>query len=223
MASLTRWTWVWVNSGRWWWTGRPGVLRFMGSQRVGHDWATELDWTEEASGSGADCGTVRANGPTEGGSSLPFHVGMQAHIVIFMKSQKARVLCKISWCKKFKSVGSCTRDWSCPVPFLSLDHCSGQLRYTQKTSSLKPLYFPDWGYFLVFALILFIEAPHNNLFSNPGFRVGLGGNPTKIPDLKTFLRHCDLKTFKDTVITENAETEWYLTYEAQAPLPSVKQ
>ena len=45
MASLTRWTWVWVNSGRWWWTGRPGVLRFMGSQRVGLDWATELNWT----------------------------------------------------------------------------------------------------------------------------------------------------------------------------------
>ena len=44
MASLTRWTWVWVNSGRWWWTGRPGVLRFMRSQRVGHDWATELNW-----------------------------------------------------------------------------------------------------------------------------------------------------------------------------------
>ena len=42
MASLTRRTWVWVNSGSWWWTGRPGVLRFMGSQRVGHDWATEL-------------------------------------------------------------------------------------------------------------------------------------------------------------------------------------
>ena len=46
MASLTRWTWVWVNSGSWWWTGRPGVLRFMGLQRVGHDWATELNWTE---------------------------------------------------------------------------------------------------------------------------------------------------------------------------------
>ena len=44
MASLTRWTWVWVNSRSWWWTGRPGVLRFMGSQRVGHDWATELNW-----------------------------------------------------------------------------------------------------------------------------------------------------------------------------------
>ena len=43
MASLTRWTWVWVNSGSWWWTGRPGVLKFMGSQRVGHDWATELN------------------------------------------------------------------------------------------------------------------------------------------------------------------------------------
>ena len=42
MASLTRWTWVWVNSGSWWWTGRPGVLRFMGSQRVGLDWAADL-------------------------------------------------------------------------------------------------------------------------------------------------------------------------------------
>ena len=46
MASPTRWTWVWVNSGSWWRTGRPGVLRFMESQRVGHDWATGLNWTE---------------------------------------------------------------------------------------------------------------------------------------------------------------------------------
>ena len=46
MASLTRWTWVWVNSGSWWWTGRPGVLRFMGSQRVGHDWVTDLIWSD---------------------------------------------------------------------------------------------------------------------------------------------------------------------------------
>ena len=44
MASLTGWTWVWVNSGSWWWTGRPGMLWFMGSKRVGHDWATELNW-----------------------------------------------------------------------------------------------------------------------------------------------------------------------------------
>ena len=46
MASLTRCTWVWVNSGSWWWTGRPGVLQFMGSQGVRHDWATELYWTK---------------------------------------------------------------------------------------------------------------------------------------------------------------------------------
>ena len=45
MASLTRWTWVWASSGKWWWTGRPGVLQSMGSQRVGHDWGT--DWTED--------------------------------------------------------------------------------------------------------------------------------------------------------------------------------
>ena len=46
MASPTRWTWVWVNSGSWWWTGRSGVLWFMGSQRIRHDWATELNWTD---------------------------------------------------------------------------------------------------------------------------------------------------------------------------------
>ena len=46
MASLTWWTWVWVNSRSWWWTGRPGVLWFMGSQKVGHNWATELNWTD---------------------------------------------------------------------------------------------------------------------------------------------------------------------------------
>ena len=50
MASRTQWAWVWVNSGSWWWTGRPGVLWFMGYQRVGHDWSTELNWTESLAG-----------------------------------------------------------------------------------------------------------------------------------------------------------------------------
>ena len=45
MASPTRWIWIWANSRSWWWIGRPGVLWFMGSQRVGHDWATELNCT----------------------------------------------------------------------------------------------------------------------------------------------------------------------------------
>ena len=52
MVSSTQWTWVWVNSRSWWWTGRPGVLWFMGSQRVGHNWATELKqqeiWTQRS-------------------------------------------------------------------------------------------------------------------------------------------------------------------------------
>ena len=43
---MVGWTWVWVDSWSWWWTGRPGMLQFMGSQRVGHEWETELNWTE---------------------------------------------------------------------------------------------------------------------------------------------------------------------------------
>ena len=45
MASPTQWTWVWVRPGSWWGTGRPGILLSMGSQRVRHNWATELNWT----------------------------------------------------------------------------------------------------------------------------------------------------------------------------------
>ena len=44
MVSPTWWTWVWVNSRSWWWTARPGMLQFMGSQRVRHNWETELNW-----------------------------------------------------------------------------------------------------------------------------------------------------------------------------------
>ena len=50
MASPTQWTWICVNAGSCWWTGRPGMLQSMGSQRVGHDWTTELNWTEETWG-----------------------------------------------------------------------------------------------------------------------------------------------------------------------------
>ena len=45
MASPIQWTWIWVNSGSWWWTGRPGMLKFMWSQRLGDDWLTEPNWS----------------------------------------------------------------------------------------------------------------------------------------------------------------------------------
>ena len=60
LASLTQWTWVWVDSSSWWWIGRPGVLWFMRSQRVGHDWATELNWTDIEIPSSEYCASFRA-------------------------------------------------------------------------------------------------------------------------------------------------------------------
>ena len=50
MSSLTHWIWVLVSFGSWWWTGRPGMLQSMGSQRIGHDWMNELNWTEVCHG-----------------------------------------------------------------------------------------------------------------------------------------------------------------------------
>ena len=55
MASLTQWTWFWVNSGSWWWTGRHGALQSMGSRRVRHDWATELNWSKNTHLSNLAC------------------------------------------------------------------------------------------------------------------------------------------------------------------------
>ena len=49
MAAPTRWTWVWASSGGWWWTRNPGMLQSMGLQKVGQDWATELNWIQEMS------------------------------------------------------------------------------------------------------------------------------------------------------------------------------
>ena len=46
MTSPTWWTWIWISSGIWWWTGKPGMLPSMASQRVRHNWETELNWTE---------------------------------------------------------------------------------------------------------------------------------------------------------------------------------
>ena len=46
MSSPTQWTWVWASSERWWWTDKPGMLQSMGSQSIGHDWVTELNWIE---------------------------------------------------------------------------------------------------------------------------------------------------------------------------------
>ena len=75
------WTGVWISSGSWWWTGKPGVLQSIGSQRVGHDWAIELNWTEgpqwdfpggmRVKGSHADAAVVRDSGSIPASARFP--------------------------------------------------------------------------------------------------------------------------------------------------------
>ena len=79
MASLTRWTWVSVNSGSWWWTGSPGVLRFMGSQRVGHDWATEL--TDTMALGNTRCNLI----------FFPLRIGLNQDFLCFAKKKKVKL------------------------------------------------------------------------------------------------------------------------------------
>ena len=68
MASPSQWTWVWISSGSWWWAGRPDVLQSMGSQRVRHDWATELNWGKNrktrVTGSLRTCKSTGSETPT---------------------------------------------------------------------------------------------------------------------------------------------------------------
>ena len=81
MASPTQWTWAWVNSRSWWWTGRPGMLQSMGSQRVGHDWVTELNWTELPA--------VK--------ESLGWSLGQEHPLEREMAAHSSILACKIPW------------------------------------------------------------------------------------------------------------------------------
>ena len=96
MSSPTQWTGVWVNSRSWWWTGRPGVLLFMGSQRVRHDWATELNWTEcilgekcindvDKEGSGGSL-SVHVWGQRVPGQSLYLPLSFVVNLKVYLKN-----------------------------------------------------------------------------------------------------------------------------------------
>ena len=87
MASLTQWTQVWVNSRSWQWTGRPGMLQSMGSQRVGHNWVTELNWTDKEELTICGPKSLVFKGSQNGdvfillSSSLDTHFIVQAHSI----------------------------------------------------------------------------------------------------------------------------------------------
>ena len=99
MASLTWWTWVWVSSRCWWWIGRPGMLPPMQSQRVGHNWVTELNWLCVCAKSLQLCNPMECNLP---GSSI--HGPLQAKI--------------LKWVAMPSSMGSSwPRDWTF-VPYI---------------------------------------------------------------------------------------------------------
>ena len=105
--------WVWVNSRSWWWTGRPSVLRFMGSQRVGHDWATELNWLTD-------------------GASIPLTVEAEAKCLA-QRLGWSQAAASLSWMVPELEVGSVLAD---PGPWVAVlifslvcvpGHCSALL------------------------------------------------------------------------------------------------
>ena len=86
MASLTLWIWVWVNSGSRWWTGEPGVLQSMGSQRIGHDWVTELNWTEPVFLPGESHGQRRLAGCSPWGRRVRHNWAQEEKAPLFFPS-----------------------------------------------------------------------------------------------------------------------------------------
>ena len=145
MASPTQWTWVWVDSGSWWWTGRPGVLRFIGLQRVGHDWVTELNWQVTTSTESLDFPSYSINLSShvnihDSGyiillwdgvlSSVGTHPPFPKHLV--------RVTCHLPWGSHFISS-------SCSVPSSVL--CSATLWSYCSSQHLSYVYNgPDAGH-----------------------------------------------------------------------------
>ena len=143
MASLTRWTWVSVNSGSWCWIGRPGVLRFMGSQRVRHDWATDLIWSDLILNQGVSqvvlvvknppgyIGDKRDSGLIPGSGRSPRRGSMATHSGILAR--------RIPWTEgpgglQSMELQRVVHDWS-------------ELAHTQHTKSdSKKIFFSEKGY-----------------------------------------------------------------------------
>ena len=116
MASPTQWTWVWVKSRSWWWTGRPGVLQSLGSQRIGHDWSTNLNWTDWTSSLALTefwCLRLQTEGDPRGSKvspldlfsacfwaslgSLLLHAGCPTHCRAVAPTTPAGYLCPVSF------------------------------------------------------------------------------------------------------------------------------
>ena len=132
MASLTRWMWVWVNSWSWWWTGRPGVLRFMGLQKVGHDWETELHWTDDLMPYERRKLALLCFFP-------PFHILNNSFIhslIIYLSSK-----CLLSlWCMPGILLGSRTMNKTCEVSSLLMRE-EAKKKQTSRHSTLDRNYY----------------------------------------------------------------------------------
>ena len=99
--------WVWVNSGSWGWIGRPGVLRFMGSQRVGHNWVTELNWDQ-----GFSTLTIDQNSPEQGIFFVLFHLTwMPRPHPRPSKSKSLEVAPGISIFQTSQIISACSQGW----------------------------------------------------------------------------------------------------------------
>ena len=117
MASPTQWTEVWVDSGSWWWTGRPGVLWFMGSQRVRHDWVTELNWNAQE----IFVAWMDHNGEERNPCSLStYYVGFYAEMfmsVTLLRGDTPASLGVRKWWSQNTKPGICrSTPWSLPWP-----------------------------------------------------------------------------------------------------------
>ena len=127
MASPTWWTWVCVSSRSWWWTGKPGVLQSMGSQRVGHDWATELNWTENLDCSAEDPGSIPGWGRSAGeriGCLLQyFQVSLVAQLVKNSPTMQETWVQSLGWgdpLEKGKATHCSILAWRIPETIQSL-------------------------------------------------------------------------------------------------------
>ena len=205
MRSPTQWTWVWVNSGSWWWTGRAGMMQSMGSQRVGHDWVTELNWTNSSWGSLSS-------------HSLQ-HLFLVAYLMITIVRAMNWYLIKVLIC-----ISLMISEVECPFIYLLVVYLKKKKSLFISAAHFWSGYLLSWFWVVSSFCILDINPLSDTLFAS--IFAHSVGSPLIVVAVVDSILHCsntfrfNSAQFSSRSVVSDSMTPWIAAHQPPCPSPT---